>query len=114
MKFKLGIGILIALFLILLFLPGMLGRLIGLVISLLVWGASGYLAGKLLQGQGYGLLGNIVLGLVGGFVGSLLVTIFGITGLVKLPFIGGILVGALGSAVVVVVAGLLDDGGDGE
>ena len=68
----------------------MLGKLIGLVISLLVWGASGYLAGKLLQGEGYGLLGNILLGLVGGFVGSLLVTIFGITGLVKLPFIGGI------------------------
>lgn len=112
MKLKLGMGILIALFLILLFLPGMLGRLIGLVISLLVWGASGYLAGKLLQGKGYGLLGNIVLGLVGGFVGSVLVTIFGITGLVKLPFIGGILVGALGSVVVVVVAGLLGDEGE--
>ena len=115
MKFKLGVGLAIALFLILMFLPGMLGKLIGLVISLLVWGASGYLAGKLLQGEGYGLLGNILLGLVGGFVGSLLVTIFGITGLVKLPFIGGIVVGALGSMVVVVVAGLLSGGeGDGE
>ncbi len=115
MKFKLGVGLAIALFLILMFLPGMLGKLIGLVVSLLVWGASGYLAGKLLQGEGYGLLGNILLGLVGGFVGSLLVTIFGLTGLVKLPFIGGIVVGALGSAVVVVVAGLLGGGeGDGE
>ena len=107
MKFKIGVGILLALVIVLLLLPGMLGRLIGLVISLLVWGSSGYLAGKL-------LLGNIVLGIVGGFVGSLLVTIVGITGLVKLPFIGGILVGALGSAVVVVVAGLLGDGDGGE
>ncbi|MCE2472423.1 MAG: GlsB/YeaQ/YmgE family stress response membrane protein [Anaerolineae bacterium] len=92
----------------------MLGRLIGLVLSLAVWGSSGYLAGKLLQGRGYGLLGNIVLGIVGGFVGSLLVTLFGITGLVKLPFIGGILVGALGSAVVVVAAGLLGGADGGE
>jgi len=114
MKFKLGVGLAIALFLILMFLPGMLGKLIGLAVSLLVWGASGYLAGKLLQGEGYGLLGNILLGLVGGFVGSLLVTIFGITGLVKLPFLGGIVVGALGSMVVVVVAGLLGAEGDGE
>ena len=61
------------------------------------------------------MLGNILLGLVGGFVGSLLVTLVGITGLVKLlPLIGGILVGALGAAVVVVVAGLLggEDGGE--
>ena len=114
MKFKLIVGLAIALFLILLFLPGMLGKLVGLAVSLLVWGASGYLEGKLLQGEGYGLLGNILLGLIGGFVGSLLVAIFGITGLVKLPFIGGIVVGALGSMVVVVVAGLLSAEGDGE
>ncbi len=112
-KIKIGIGVAIALMIALLLLPGMLGRLFGLILSLLVWGSSGYLAGKVLQGEGYGLLGNILLGLVGGFVGSLLVTLFGITGLMKLPFIGGILVGALGSAVVVVAAGLLG-GGDGE
>ena len=64
--------------------------------------------------QGLWTRRHIVLGIVGGFVGSLLVTLFGITGLVKLPFIGGILVGALGSAVVVVVAGLLGDEGGGE
>jgi len=113
MKFKLGVGFAIALFLILMFLPGMLGKLIGLAVSLLVWGASGYLAGKLLQGEGYGLLSNILLGLVGGFVGSLLAAIFGITGLVKLPFIGGIVVGSLGSTIVLVVAGLLSSEGDG-
>ncbi len=107
MNFKIGIGIIIVVLIGLLILPGMLGKLIGLVVSLLVWGASGYFAGQLLRGEGYGLLGNILLGIVGGFVGSLLVTIFGITGLVKLPFFGGILVGVLGSVVVVVAAGLL-------
>ena len=107
MKIKIGIGLLIALLLALFLLPGMLFKVLGLIVSLLVWGTSGYLAGKLLQGEGYGFLGNIVLGLVGGVVGSILVTIVGITGLVKVPFFGGILVGVLGSVVVVVVAGLL-------
>ena len=73
MKLKVGIGIVIAVFIALMVLPGMIGKLIGLVISILVWGSSGYLAGKLLQGEGYGLLGNVLLGLVGGFVGSALV-----------------------------------------
>lgn len=112
MKIKIGIGLLIALLLALFLLPGMLFKVLGLIVSLLVWGTSGYLAGKLLQGEGYGFLGNIVLGLVGGVVGSILVTIIGIAGLVKVPFFGGILVGVLGSVVVVVVAGLLY--GDGE
>ena len=114
MKVKIGIGLLIALLLALFLLPGMLFKVLGLIVSLLVWGTSGYLAGKLLQGDGYGFLGNIVLGLVGGVVGSILVTIVGITGLVKLPFIGGILVGVLGSVVVVVVAGLLYGNGETE
>ena len=107
MKLKIGVGILIALLIAFFLLPGMLFKVVGLVVSLLVWGTSGYLAGKLLRGEGYGFLGNILLGLVGGVVGSLLVAIFGIAGVVKLPFIGGILVGVLGSVVVVVVAGLL-------
>ena len=115
MKMKIGIGLVIALLIALFLLPGMLFKVAGLVVSLLVWGTSGYLAGKLLRGQGYGFLGNIVLGLVGGLVGSLLVTIFGIAGLVKLPFIGSILVGVLGSVVVVLASGLLgaDEGDEG-
>ena len=114
MNGKIGIGIILVVVIALLLLSGMLGRLIGLALSLAVWGSSGYLAGKLLQGRGYGLLGNILLGMAGGFVGSLLVTIFGITGLVKLPFIGGILVGALGAVLLVVLAGLLTSSEPGE
>ena len=41
-------------------------------------------------------------------------TLVGFTGLVKLPLIGSILVGALGSALVVVVAGLVSGGDGGE
>ncbi|MCY4146657.1 MAG: hypothetical protein OXE95_08675 [Chloroflexi bacterium] len=114
MKIKIGIGLLVGLLLALFLLPGMLFKALGAIVSLLVWGASGYLAGKLLQGEGYGFLGNIALGLVGGVVGSILVSVIGITGLVKLPFIGGILVGALGSVLVVVVAGLLYGNGETE
>ena len=52
MKIKIGILVVaIALLIVFLLLPGMLGRLIGLILSLLVWGSSGYLAGRVLQGE---------------------------------------------------------------
>ena len=42
--------------------------------SLLVWlllGAiSGWLAGQLMKGRGFGLLGNIVVGILGSFIGG--------------------------------------------
>ena len=51
MKIKIGIGVAIALLIVFLLLPGMLGRLIGLILSLLVWGSSGYLAGRVLRAR---------------------------------------------------------------
>ena len=104
MNLKIGIVLIIAVVIGLLLLSGMLGKLIGLVISLALWGAAGHLAGKLLQGEGYGLLGNIGLGLAGGFVGSLLINLIGMTGLLKLPFFGTLLVGTLGAVVVVLAS----------
>ena len=104
MNLKIGIGLVVVVIVAALLLTGMLGKLIGLAISLAIWGFTGYLAGNLVQGEGYGFLGNILLGMLGGFVGSILVTIVGMTGLIKLPFIGGILVGVLGAVIVIVVS----------
>ena len=56
MNFKVGIGIIIAVVIGALLLSGLLGKLIGLAISLAIWGFVGYLAGNLVQGEGYGLL----------------------------------------------------------
>lgn len=41
-----------------------------LVVTLLIGAVSGWLAGQIKDGFGFGLLGNIVLGIVGAFVGS--------------------------------------------
>jgi uncharacterized membrane protein YeaQ/YmgE (transglycosylase-associated protein family) len=41
-----------------------------LIFTLLIGAASGWLAGFIRQGYGFGLLGNIVIGILGAFVGS--------------------------------------------
>lgn len=73
----------------------------GILISLLVGGVAGWLAGQIMKGQGYGLFVNIVLGIVGGFVGSL---VFGLLGLDATNIIGRIICATVGAILVVVVA----------
>jgi uncharacterized membrane protein YeaQ/YmgE (transglycosylase-associated protein family) len=42
-----------------------------LIIILLVGALAGWLAGQIVSGYGYGLLGNVVIGIVGAFVARL-------------------------------------------
>lgn len=57
-----------------------------LLFSLLIGAACGWLAGFIKQGYGFGLLGNIVIGILGSFIGAWLFSALGIaigTGLVN-------------------------------
>lgn len=77
----------------------------GLLYSLLIGAIAGWLAGKLMKGGGFGLLLNIVIGIVGGIVGNWL---FGILGVSLFDgLIGDILTGAIGACAILFVAGLL-------
>ena len=78
--------------------------LTSLLIFLAVGAAAGWLAGQLVKGGGFGLLWNIILGIIGGVVGGWLFGVMGISA-------GGGLVGSLvtavvGAVVVVFVASL--------
>jgi uncharacterized membrane protein YeaQ/YmgE (transglycosylase-associated protein family) len=51
----------------------------GLIMHLIIGGIAGFLAGKLIKGEGYGIIVDIILGLVGGWVGGWLFDLLGIT-----------------------------------
>jgi uncharacterized membrane protein YeaQ/YmgE (transglycosylase-associated protein family) len=51
-----------------------------LLIFLLIGAVSGWLAGQLFKGSGYGLLVNILVGIAGGLVGGWLMQKFGFGG----------------------------------
>jgi uncharacterized membrane protein YeaQ/YmgE (transglycosylase-associated protein family) len=73
----------------------------GGVISWLAVGLiSGWLAGVVMKGGGYGLLGDIVVGLVGAFLGGLLMSFFvaGATG-----FWGSIFVAFVGACLLIFI-----------
>jgi len=69
---------------------------------LLVWIISGiiagWLTGMLVRGAGYGLLGDLAIGLIGGLIGGFLAGVFGVQ---ATSLAGQILVAALGGVVLV-------------
>jgi len=68
-----------------------------LIAVLFIGAIAGWLAGKILKGKGYGLIGNIVVGIVGAFVGSFL---FGFLGLSAGGFFGTVIMATIGAVVL--------------
>jgi uncharacterized membrane protein YeaQ/YmgE (transglycosylase-associated protein family) len=67
---------------------------------LLVGLIAGWLAGKLTKGAGFGVLGDIVMGVIGAFIGGFL---FRLVGLSAAGTIGSIIVATIGAVVLVLV-----------
>lgn len=65
---------------------------------------SGWLAGKLLNGRGYGMFADILLGLVGGVIGG---WVFGYAGLHAHHFIGAVAVSTLGASMLVMATRMI-------
>ena len=76
----------------------------GLLYSLLIGAIAGWLAGKVMKGGGFGLLLNIVIGIVGGIVGNWLFATLNISFMEGV--IGDILTGAIGASAILFVASL--------
>ena len=68
-----------------------------LIIVLLVGAVSGYIASRILGGDGFGLLGNIVVGVIGGMIGNWLVKVLNVSMISGIP---GDFVSAVGGAIV--------------
>lgn len=76
--------------------------------AILVGAAAGFLAGHILRGEGYGAIGNIVLGILGGVVGDFL---FGLAGLGPTGIIGELIAATVGAVILVYFFGKRRHGG---
>ena len=76
-----------------------------LIIWLVIGAIAGWLAGQIMTGFGFGLVGNIILGIIGAVVAGWLFPNFfpAIGG----PFIGAIINALIGAVIVLFVIGLL-------
>jgi uncharacterized membrane protein YeaQ/YmgE (transglycosylase-associated protein family) len=71
-----------------------------LVWFLLIGLVAGWLAGKLTRGAGFGVLGDIVIGVIGAFIGGFL---FSLLGIGAAGTIGSLVVATIGAVVLVYI-----------
>lgn len=80
--------------------------LTSLLIFLLIGAVAGWLAGQLMRGRGLGLLGNIVVGIIGAYVGGwLLGSVLGVA--IGGGIIAAIINATIGAVVVLAVIGVI-------
>ncbi|MDZ4680875.1 MAG: GlsB/YeaQ/YmgE family stress response membrane protein [Saprospiraceae bacterium] len=72
---------------------------------IVVGGIAGWLSGLIMKGAGFGLLGNIVVGVIGAVVGSWLFGFFGLSA--GKGMLGSILMAMIGAVMLLWVARLL-------
>lgn len=81
------------------------------MINFLIWlvlGAiAGWLAGQIVKGHGFGLLGNIIVGIIGAFIGGFLARYTGIGDAATGLNIGSIVTATIGAVVLLFLIGLI-------
>lgn len=75
-----------------------------LVIFLVIGAVAGWLAGLVMKGGGYGVVGNIVVGIVGAMIGGYLFDLLGIS---AGGLIGAIITATIGAVILIFVVRLV-------
>ncbi len=75
----------------------------GLLIALLIGAIAGFLAGQIVKGHGFGVVGNIIVGIVGALIFGFL---FGNLNLLNSPILNEIAGGTIGAVILLLLIGL--------
>ena len=76
----------------------------GLIVWIVIGAIAGWLAGLIVRGGGYGLVGDIVVGIVGAVVFG---WIFGASGMLGSGLIGSIVAAVIGAVILILVLRLV-------
>jgi uncharacterized membrane protein YeaQ/YmgE (transglycosylase-associated protein family) len=77
--------------------------LTALIITLVVGGIAGWLASLLVQGTGFGLVGDVVVGILGALIAYWLFPILGITLTLGGGVLGAIIMAFIGAVILLVI-----------
>jgi len=73
----------------------------GLLAWLVVGAVAGFLAGQVMKGGGYGLIGDIIMGIIGAFVGGFVASALGLGG--SMGIIGTTVVAFIGACIFIAI-----------
>lgn len=75
-----------------------------ILMFLLIGAVAGWLAGKITKGKGFGLLGNLIIGVLGALIGGV---VFSLLGLSSHGMIGSLVTALAGAVLLLYLIGLL-------
>ena len=78
--------------------------IINLIIFLAVGALVGWLAGIIVKGRGFGLIGNIIVGIVGAVLGGF---IFGFLGITTGGLLGSIIMATIGAVILLYLINMI-------
>ncbi|MAW59958.1 MAG: GlsB/YeaQ/YmgE family stress response membrane protein [Planctomycetes bacterium] len=76
---------------------------------LAIGAAAGWIAGQLMKGRGFGMLGNIVVGIIGAYLGGFLLGELGVS-IGASELVNQLVTAVLGAVVLLFLAGLIRKG----
>ena len=76
----------------------------GLLWFLLIGLAAGWLAGRIMKGRGFGLVGNLIVGVIGALLGGFLFTLLGLH---AYGLIGSLVTAVVGAIVLLYLVGVI-------
>ena len=76
----------------------------GIIAFLIIGAVAGWLAGKIMRGGGFGIIGNMVVGIIGAVIGGF---ILGFVGITAGGWIGSIITATIGAVVLLFLVGLI-------
>ena len=76
----------------------------GLLVFLAIGAVAGWLSGTLMKGRGFGLFGNIIVGIIGAVIGGF---IFGLLGISMGGLVGSIVTATAGAALLIFVVSII-------
>ena len=80
--------------------------LTGIIIACVIGAIAGWLAGLLVQGTGFGLVGDIVVGILGALIAGFLFPMLGITLTLGGGVLGAIILAFIGAVILLVIVRL--------
>jgi uncharacterized membrane protein YeaQ/YmgE (transglycosylase-associated protein family) len=81
--------------------------LTALIIMLVVGAIAGWLAGLVVQGTGFGLVGDIAIGIIGALIAGFLFPYFGLAITVGGGILGAIIMAFIGAVILLVIVKVL-------
>ena len=79
----------------------------GLLIFLLVGAIAGWLAGLIVRGFGFGLIGNIVVGIIGALLAGWLFPLIGVSFVLFSPLVTRIVYAMIGAIILLAIIGVI-------